>query len=458
MPAYYQWCSSSACADNHTSAVMMPGSVPFPSASFYYDAVQTLTGKGLYWSLHSTYVVAGPFEVSWFRSVYSDQVALQSCKPTAVMSSNGRPPIALQPWGAFDPAVTTAAEVSTKAVPAPVHTFGRIHGSATQAAVKPTSTRTSRQGKQTSSTMIAHDPHEPEHATNEEEQPTSRGHLETSSLYAMVGSITVPIPGPIARSSDDEFGSSAASSTREETATPQAHSKASGPSDVMGSELPSLLTITDSKATTKNKQGGIITLTGRGSATRIRSGGYILGDGQTVSPGGPAATVATVTISIARGGTAVVINGHTSTLSTVRLNPGQVVGDVTVSISRGNVLFHGQTLAITSTLTVGNGSVFTRLALATDSAGHTVLLGDSTTLLVPSGAPSIGSMSDSSMPLPTSSRAFESSVPAQSSQASQSSTSGAQTSQPLVLMLYTIVVAALVEGLGGQLGYGRPYR
>jgi hypothetical protein len=51
----------------------------------------------------------------------------------------------------------------------------------------------------------------------------------------------------------------------------------------------------------------------------------------------------------------------------------------TEMLSGSKLLVNGHTLAMNSTITLGSGSVITRVALATDTAGRTVLLGDSIT-------------------------------------------------------------------------------
>ncbi|KAK5165396.1 uncharacterized protein LTR77_008925 [Saxophila tyrrhenica] len=407
MPASYEWCSSSACSSNSTTTVMMPTSVFYPAASFAYDTVQTATGKGLHWSLHPTYVVAGPLEVSWFRSVYSDQAPLQECKPTSTMGTNGRPPIALQPYGMIGPTVSTAEAVSTTAQPIPAHTLGRIHGLATQLTESSAATQ----------------------ANDEGDRERQSEHIETANPSEQT---TRPV----------QHQSYAAHSTRHP------------PSVTSTSKLEE--TVRVSRYRTDPASSSKIA-TSETTATRHDkqepAGTYTIHSGKTTPPGGSAVSVPIATIPVVMSGTTV-LNSQISPISNSPSHAVQVFGNVTLSMTDGNVVFHGQTLVISSTLTIGTGSAITRLALGTDSAGDTVFLGESTISANRSTVARVQPTIQSSLPRLT----YATQAPSSSVASSPGLVSASSAESSLRPTRWSIFGALILAMFNSKYGYGTPFR
>ena len=128
------------------------------------------------------------------------------------------------------------------------------------------------------------------------------------------------------------------------------------------------------------QQGPPVTISGDTVATPVASGAYVLQNGLTLSPGGQEAVESGTTYSLLSSGHGLVINAHTVPISTSSAAASQDVGGLTVaSLDNGRVLVDGHTLGMSSTLTLGSGSVITRVALTTNRAGQTVVLDDSNT-------------------------------------------------------------------------------
>ena len=111
-------------------------------------------------------------------------------------------------------------------------------------------------------------------------------------------------------------------------------------------------------------------------AVSIGSGSYVLEGGPTVIPGGSAVVFSGTTYSALSSGTAIVINGQTIRPTMKSTDDVQVVHGLTVENAGGSkVLVDGHTLAMSATLIIGSGSIFTRVALTTDSDGNTFVMG-----------------------------------------------------------------------------------
>lgn len=115
---------------------------------------------------------------------------------------------------------------------------------------------------------------------------------------------------------------------------------------------------------------------------------------ETLVPAGTPITISSTTYSLASATTAIVVDGTTSTLRRVIPGQSEVIdrsceattsnvashGGLSVqTLSGSQVLVNGQTLAPNSTLTLGSGSVFTRVVMTTNQDGQTVLVSDSAT-------------------------------------------------------------------------------
>ena len=122
--------------------------------------------------------------------------------------------------------------------------------------------------------------------------------------------------------------------------------------------------------------GTPLAITMEGSTvTGDRRSEYKVGS-DTLLVNGPAITLSGSVYSLATSDTALVEDGKTTTLAAQPSRaPTITQGLPDVSVTGGRVLVDGQTLLIGSTITLGSGTVATRVFLKTNSAGQTELVG-----------------------------------------------------------------------------------
>ena len=322
---------------------------PFPSPLSTLPPWVTGQNKGLTWSLFGRgFNGPGSTEISWLRSVYPHESALQSCSPTTLFFLQQIPPAALQLMSTL-PAYSQhasslqniwttlgGASLTTKAAPAQTTATG----------VAPTGTTTRLQEIPSSFGS------RPSRTERNRPAKVTRVHVATSLIpqHHSEGVTNTQLSGSVAEESH------------------------SSPSRAAHTSKPIQITI-----------GTDVIEAGSGTEFKIGS--------KTLFPAGSAVIISSTTYSLAPAATAVVVNGRTSALhhtdqadtTTVHAESAsisstvhsQVVHGVSLQTKSGSrVLVNGHTLAMHTTMTLGSGSVITRVALATDTAGRTVLLGD----------------------------------------------------------------------------------
>ena len=317
---------------------------PFPSPLSTLPPWVTGQNKGLTWSLFGRgFNGPGSTEISWLRSVYPHESALQSCSPTTLFFLQQIPPAALQLMSTL-PAYSQhasslqniwttlgGASLTTKAAPAQTTATG----------VAPTGTTTRLQEIPTSFGS------RPSRTEGNRPAKVTRVHVATSlnPQHHSEGITNTQLSGSVAEESH------------------------SSPSRAAHTSKPIQITI-----------GTDVIEAGSGTEFKIGS--------KTLFPAGSAVIISSTTYSLAPAATAVVVNGRTSALHhTDQVHAGsastspevhsQVVHGLSMQTKSGTrVLVDGHTLAMDTTMTLGSGSVITRVALATDTAGRTVLLGD----------------------------------------------------------------------------------
>ena len=108
------------------------------------------------------------------------------------------------------------------------------------------------------------------------------------------------------------------------------------------------------------------------------------------------AVVSGTTYSIRSADDGLLVIGHSNSLPGHSTGALRTIGGLTVtSITGGHVLVDGHTLPMGSTLTLGSGRAITRVAITTNNAGQTELLGDTTTMALGTGR--LGARTSSAM-------------------------------------------------------------
>ena len=111
-------------------------------------------------------------------------------------------------------------------------------------------------------------------------------------------------------------------------------------------------------------------------AVSVGSKSHVLEGGPTLIPSGSPVVFSGTTYSALSSGTGIVINGQTIRTTMKPTDNIQVVHGLTLETAGGSkVMVDGHTLAMSATLTLGSGSVFTRVALTTDKDGNTFVMG-----------------------------------------------------------------------------------
>jgi hypothetical protein len=388
MPPMYEWCSSSACALESIQHVNVPTSVPFPAKNFGYKPVQDFDGKGVNYVLATTIAAAGPDERDWWMSAYSDQRPVQSCKPTSVFGLIGKPPIAAQPILITEVTPTATTATTSENVDERLRTFAPVGGAAIGAStitgndhmIAPTSRKSTKpQNKPDdgpAATEVSSRASFPLPSAQDQRQHTGQNsHGSAPAPKSWTGA---------SRSPSTQLLVLPASDSADNKGTQVFLSRVgAGPSSRTPPFPHPSLTAADSRHKTSavpESAAPVFTLPGSQVVSAAKSGVYRLADGQTIARGGSAVVVRSTTYSLVQDGQAIVVNGDTLPMPGATGAAVQVVGSMTMLVTKDHVLFDGNTLAATSTLTVGSGSVVTRLALTTDSAGSTFVLGDSITL------------------------------------------------------------------------------
>lgn len=321
------------------------------------------------WRLVPVYTTLDSSQLSWFVSVYSAQAPLTKCKITTLGAMVTRPPVAVH--GVPTQASATEPQKHSQQVSAytrPLNTLDTIIGSSSQSRPVETHIQGTPTGQKVASTTFG-------------ETSAQRG----SSL---------PLTAPIA-SSSHQIGTESEKSpdkTRTDTSTSKVSSDQASPRSDRASRRPgqhieTVLEKSLAAATTKlgsspthQKTLQPVTLENGLALRPMSSGGYALRSGRSLIPGNTA-TVSGTTYALLSSEAGLLINGETTEVpSSPQSKPGQPDDGLKVSKKSGKIVFEGKTLGMTSTLTVGSGTVITRLALGTNSMGQTILLGDSITL------------------------------------------------------------------------------
>ena len=309
-------------------------------------------------------------QLSWFVSVYSDQAPLTRCKTTNFGFMATQPPVAVQ--GLPTPAPMTENGEPSRSPSALNRPLSILH----------TINKSSRHTQPTAS--IPKNSHRGQKVT-----------LTESEVLAAPSVSPAPIPDPAASSdfaipSPSDASISGSHSKTGVQVSPTDHaSTQSDREPPKGQEPSSAFTTMEASATITNIAGTSpaiqpaqpITFEHSLVLRPISSGTYVLQSGLSLVPGDPGTVFSGTTYSLLPSATALVIDSTTIAVpqaSSSSLNHPN--GGPQVSLKSDEVVYEGKTLAMTSTLTLGSGSVITRLALGTNTNGQTILLGDTLTL------------------------------------------------------------------------------
>ena len=343
-----------------------------------------------------------PDQLSWFTSVYSDQVPLQECTVTYDGPIYDRPPIALQHMSLV--AQASRAAESTETSP----TSTQMRALKTLGLLPGLSTTTSLDHDQDSTLLTIG---EGRHTSSTNGRPYFASTSQTSGQ-----SISVISESDYAHTSHHSASSSAVNG-------PSTHAGRPSPTPISygatitsaGATAPTLLSsvytigsqtsppgesalrVVDSTLSQASSTSGFVVNGHTGSISRQQqttasldtaestvttraSIKYHQSDSQTLETNGPALTAPHSVSSPASSGSTTVVTSQDPSMAASSLkNPVTVHGLPSVSIESGHVFVGGKTLVMGSTLTLGTGTIVTQVALGTNSAGRTVLLGDSTT-------------------------------------------------------------------------------
>lgn len=137
----------------------------------------------------------------------------------------------------------------------------------------------------------------------------------------------------------------------------------------------------------------VLNLNGQTYAANSQSA-YVIA-GQTLSAGKPI-VVSGTTIALASTGGVAVINSVPQTIASSSRAAGLTINGQTITANlQSSYVISGQTLVPGHPITIGTGSSATILSLATDSAGHTVVVVNGKTYTLASGGPLTGAGNNS---------------------------------------------------------------
>lgn len=387
--------------------------------------------------------------MSHYRSLYPAERALQTCKAVAYGLNQGKPPGALVEGSLILPSRADETPVSDKATPfvtTPVQVSSLTGFAITLSPVRSRET-----------TLPASKTHADAPRSSEPEEfhssrvPTSPDVIGQGTLH--------PTPAQTPAGAKDSRGPITAIKTQ--IVRPAQSSKSVEGSERASPLLviTSAIAVDGHRSETtassteghNRKAAPALSINGL-TLSAVMSSGYAV-DGHILTPGGPAITAAGKTLSLAPSVAALVVDGQSKVLlSTTQASlrtmvqvtrvgdhlvsanshsrpstksetspedrprgtqPLGVTGSRTpdgtvrapsqsrdlpeLSVNSGQILVEGTTLALSSTITLSSGQGITRVALETNAAGQTVVVGDAS-MRQPAGYPSRSSQSSASFP------------------------------------------------------------
>lgn len=325
------------------------------------------TAEGSFsWHLLPVYSSQDSGQFEWFRSVYSDQPAFTKCQSTHMGFLVTRPPVAVQANTLVPVSSTGESLQHNPALTESLSTLNTIRESSVPNL--PTDTRSRTFLKAHSLKLTASLAATRQLATSVPPPQTSsaKGHNNASpSVLSKSGRVSRTQSTPRSDRVVPEIGQPTQASITMPVST--------------SSEKPAIRPTIIQKTQALTLEDSLV-------LQPMASGGYAIRSGPTLMPGESGVVVSGTAYSLLSPASALLVNDKTIPIPGVPSNaPTHTDHNPKISARSSEVLFQGKTLAMTSTLTLGSGSVITRLALGTDSDGHTLLLGDTLTLAPTNG-------------------------------------------------------------------------